>query len=97
MNEKELFFNQIDLIISLIDGNRRKIEFIKTFFKEELGIDDIENSLISFEKMNSKVFFYLLLSLVIEYSYNLENNNGSHQDFFSSGDSTSDGKVNNKI
>jgi hypothetical protein len=84
MSEKDIFFSQMDMIINLIDGNRRKTEFIKTFFKDELGIVDIENSVISFEKMNSKVFFYLLLSLVIEYADNLEN-----------GDSTSDHEVDN--
>ena len=82
MSGNSKFFIQMERDIPLLDWNQRKTEFVKAFFKKELGIDDIENSLISFEKMNSKVFFYLLLSLVIEYSDCLETHVRSPQDFF---------------
>lgn len=72
MSEKDIFFTQMERVIHLIDSNQKKSEFVEAFFKRELGIDDIDNSEISFKRMNSKVFFYLLLSLVIDFSNNLE-------------------------
>lgn len=95
MNDKDIFFTQMERVIPLLDDNQRKTEFVKAFCKKELGIDNIENSMISFEKMNSKVFFYLLLSLVIEYSDCLETHVRSPRDFFSSGESASNREKDN--
>lgn len=80
MNDKDIFFTQMERIIPLIDGNQRKSEFIKAFFKKELGIDDIENSMISFKRMNSKVFYYLILTLLIDYCNEFETNDKYNQD-----------------
>ena len=74
MKDKDIFFTQMEQLIPLLDDNQRKTEFVKAFCNRELGIDDIENSMISFKRMNSKVFYYLLLSLLIDYCNEHETN-----------------------
>ena len=78
----------MERIIPLLDGNQRKSEFVKAFFKKELGIDDVENSMISFKRMNSKVFYFLLLALLIDFSNNMEIHDKIIRDIVDSGDST---------
>jgi hypothetical protein len=80
MNDKDIFFTQMERIIPLIDSDQSKSEFVKAFFKRELLIDDIENSMISLQRMNSKVFYYLLLALLIDYCNEFETNEKSDQD-----------------
>ena len=89
MNDNDIFFTQMERLIPLIDGNQRKSEFVKAFCNRELGIDDIENSMISFKRMNSMVFYYLLLSLLIDFGNSMETHEIIIQDFVGSGDSTS--------
>ena len=85
MNDKDIFFIQMEQLIPLIDGNQRKSEIVKAFCNRELGIDDIENSMVSFKRMNSKVFYYFLLSLLIDYCNETESNDKYTQGLFGSG------------
>ena len=87
VNDKDIFFTRMERNIPLLDGNQRKTEFVKAFFKKELGIDEIENSMISFKRMNSKVFYYLLLSLLIDYDNEIGCKDKHIQGLFGSGDS----------
>ncbi len=80
MNDKDKFFTQMERIIPLIDGNQRKSEFVRAFFSRELGIDDIENSMISIGRISSKMFYYLLLSVIIDYCNEFETNDKYNQD-----------------
>jgi hypothetical protein len=88
MNARDIFFTKMERIIPLLDGNQEKTEFVKAFFKKELGIDEIENSMISLKRMNSKVFYYLFLSLLIDFSNNMEIQDKIIEDSLDSRDST---------
>jgi hypothetical protein len=84
------FFDKMDKIISEAGDCHEKAEFVKIFFNKNLGINDIEDSMINLGRMRSKTFYYLLLSLIIEYSSMLEANEEYCQDIFSSEDFISD-------
>jgi len=84
--EKE-FFNKMDKIILETVDYHEKTEFVRNFFKKELEIDDIDESEINLGRMKTKTFFYLLLSLIVEYGKMVESHEEYIQDFFSSGDS----------
>lgn len=79
------FFDRMDKIVSEVSDYHEKAEFVKTFFNKKLGIDDIEASMINLGRMRSKTFYYLLLSVIIEYGSMLETNEKSCQDIFSPG------------
>jgi hypothetical protein len=64
-----LFQNQMEqIIIHYGDEDvKRKIEFVKNFLKENFQIDEFDNSYIEIERVHSKTYMWLLLSLIIEY------------------------------
>jgi hypothetical protein len=85
------FFDRVDKIISEAGDYHDKAEFVKTFFEKKLGIEDIEDSMINLGRMRTKTFYYLLLSVIIEYTSMLKTNEKdifSSEDFISKNDSS---------
>jgi hypothetical protein len=83
------FFDKLDKIVSEADDYQEKADFVKTFFDKNLGIDDIEDTMINLGRMRTKTFYYLILSAIIEYGSMLENIDRYFQDIFNSEDFTS--------
>ena len=83
------FFDRLDKIVSEADDYQEKADFVKTFFDKNLGIDDIEDTMINLGRMRTKTFYYLILSAIIEYGSMLENIDRCFQDIFNSEDFTS--------
>jgi hypothetical protein len=83
------FFDRLDKIVSEADDYQEKADFVKTFFNKNLGIDDIEDTMINLGMMRTKTFYYLILAVIAEYSNMLETNEKYLQDIFNSEDFTS--------
>lgn len=61
------FFNYMKFACNWIEGAEVKVKFLESYFKNNLNVDDIENSFIVLDKMRTKTFFYLIMSVLIEY------------------------------
>jgi len=61
------FFGYLDFAITYIKDSESKIKFLEGFFKNALGIDDIEDSIVTIGEMRSKTLFYLMLLMIITY------------------------------
>ena len=48
-------------------ANRERVEFVKSFMRNRLQVDDFEDSYINFERMGTKSLLYLLWSVLLEY------------------------------
>jgi len=49
------------------EANRERVEFVKSFMRNRLQVDDFEDSYINFERMGTKSLLYLLWSVLLEY------------------------------
>ena len=47
--------------------NQARVEFVKSFMRNRLEVDDFEDSYINFERMGTKSLLYLLWSVLLEY------------------------------
>lgn len=70
-----LFYNQMEQIL-LLYGNdeiREKMDFAKNFLSVNFQINEFESSYIEIEKLHSKRFMWLLVSILIDYEAMKEN------------------------
>ena len=49
------------------EANRERVEFVKSFMRNRLQVDDFEDSYINFERRGTKSLLYLLWSVLLEY------------------------------
>ena len=56
-----------EIIPIMDDDDKKKIEFVKTYLKENFQVDDFENSYVNIKKLDSKSLLYVLFILIKEY------------------------------
>ena len=58
----------MDMIVPMLsEADQLKMDFVKAFLERRFQIDDIENSLISIERLGTKSLMYLLFAMIVEY------------------------------
>jgi len=66
--EWNLYYSQMESTFPFIsEANRERVEFVKSFMRNRLQVDDFEDSYINFERMGTKSLLYLLWSVLLEY------------------------------
>ena len=66
--ERNLYYSQMeDRLPFMSEANRERVEFVKSFMRNRLQVDDFEDSYINFERMGTKSLLYLLWSVLLEY------------------------------
>jgi len=65
--ERNLYYSQMEKFPYLSEENRARVEFVKSFMRNRLQVDDFEDSYINFERMGTKSLLYLLWSVLLEY------------------------------
>ena len=74
--EADLFFDECmeQVIINYVNNENMWImDYVKNFIRKNFRVDEIENSFIEIEKLHSKSFMWLLVSLIIDYEAEKEN------------------------
>jgi hypothetical protein len=85
-----LFYDQKEQIIILYgnDDTKGKIEFVKSFLKENFGVDEFEDSFLEIDRLHVKRLMWLLVTLIIEYESLKQNPNEQVSRLYESGEST---------
>ena len=66
--KRDLFYTQMDgRLPDMSEENKERVEFVKSFMKNRLQVDDFEDTIINFERMGTKSLLYLLWSMLLEY------------------------------
>jgi hypothetical protein len=84
------FYNQMEQILIHYgnDDTKRKIEFVKNFLKENFQIEDIKNSYIDFNRVDTKSVLFLFVSLLIKYQNMNQNPKEQFTKYYGFEDST---------
>ena len=66
--ERDLYYRQMESTFPFMsEANRERVEFVKSFMRNRLQVDDFDESFVNFERMGTKSLLYLLWSVLLEY------------------------------
>ena len=81
------FIDRMNTLLPFIKTGEEKIVFVEQFFRTKLGINEIDDTCLSIPDMQTKVFIFLFVGLLLDYD---DRNNGIpvHDDLDQTHDST---------